>query len=802
MDSSVDDDDESLANFGTAERRPQPRRVQSLPVYGHDGSDDDEFEASVDDLSVDDSSVYTSTSSHHQYESSRLDESQDSNRTPVPTRISAREKLLQLQQQHHQANNMPRPLQRLRSLPSWAMKDITPLSYNPYHGAGMSDDESLDDDSVLLDSLLLDDGKSQTVPTFRNDPAPQVKGRPDLGVGMNQSLTSGTATLGSSSDDDDDSVERRYQKVSTWMTMHADDQDDDDDSVLNDVLPPPPPPPPKSSSPNTLTTSYDSSSSSMSNDDGNSCASMEDDVHDDKENCGSMAASTPTAFKVIDETKSPVDLDETLPLEYLQEGGTKLNKSDYSKKKIQEEYVPVDVDSLRPVAHLISHEEEGEDEDVDVSYSIPSSYSPANQDGRSLTTSPWKKDQQLASSSVQVNVQPLPKDSIYLQMPTTLRNKTQYKGPVDLDDTVSLSSTVATSVAGNHDVVLDDNDTVKVEVKPLPRDSVYLQKPAVTRSMVKYQGPVDLDDTISLTSTIATSVAGQSTTPRSIMPQGEDGRDWGDDSTLNTDASFQLLDQDQSFDMSQHVAAGTLVVESTTARDDSDSQDAEDLLLSYAQDLVLAKIKKVNMSGSFSPKEDPPGERFFPTTVACHSVTGAWTTRPHADDTLQEDSAAAVSLLVTQKEFEQYAGSSHDKVISIPNDISIPTSPSRSVKKILQPEELVAVVTDEEACPLPPVLPKRIPSLFEAPMPNGYPKRSSQSTSTAPPAVPKPGTLTIAPCVLCKTRERSHVCLPCMHFAFCESCVEDLYRISCEDCPVCNTRDAVFSKLNIVEESV
>jgi len=67
--------------------------------------------------------------------------------------------------------------------------------------------------------------------------------------------------------------------------------------------------------------------------------------------------------------------------------------------------------------------------------------------------------------------------------------------------------------------------------------------------------------------------------------------------------------------------------------------------------------------------------------------------------------------------------------------------------------------------------------------------RTKASVST------KPATMTTAAgvgtCTVCHIRERSHISMPCMHFAFCENCVRNQ-----NVCPLCSRENVVFSFVN------
>jgi hypothetical protein len=51
--------------------------------------------------------------------------------------------------------------------------------------------------------------------------------------------------------------------------------------------------------------------------------------------------------------------------------------------------------------------------------------------------------------------------------------------------------------------------------------------------------------------------------------------------------------------------------------------------------------------------------------------------------------------------------------------------------------------------------------------------------------------LSLGPCCVCHQRERTHIAMPCMHFAFCGECVGN--RTTCQ---MCASRNVTFSKIN------
>lgn len=51
------------------------------------------------------------------------------------------------------------------------------------------------------------------------------------------------------------------------------------------------------------------------------------------------------------------------------------------------------------------------------------------------------------------------------------------------------------------------------------------------------------------------------------------------------------------------------------------------------------------------------------------------------------------------------------------------------------------------------------------------------------------------PCALCGTGDRTHIAMPCMHYCFCEDCVETLQEQRVTVCPVCNANRVSFTKV-------
>lgn len=52
-------------------------------------------------------------------------------------------------------------------------------------------------------------------------------------------------------------------------------------------------------------------------------------------------------------------------------------------------------------------------------------------------------------------------------------------------------------------------------------------------------------------------------------------------------------------------------------------------------------------------------------------------------------------------------------------------------------------------------------------------------------------TTPLGPCIVCQTQERTHISMPCMHFAFCEGCVKNQTM-----CPMCTAENVTFSRVN------
>ena len=54
---------------------------------------------------------------------------------------------------------------------------------------------------------------------------------------------------------------------------------------------------------------------------------------------------------------------------------------------------------------------------------------------------------------------------------------------------------------------------------------------------------------------------------------------------------------------------------------------------------------------------------------------------------------------------------------------------------------------------------------------------------------------TLPPCTVCKTAERTHISLPCMHYSFCSICAETLNELVVPTCPICQTQEITLSRV-------
>jgi hypothetical protein len=51
------------------------------------------------------------------------------------------------------------------------------------------------------------------------------------------------------------------------------------------------------------------------------------------------------------------------------------------------------------------------------------------------------------------------------------------------------------------------------------------------------------------------------------------------------------------------------------------------------------------------------------------------------------------------------------------------------------------------------------------------------------------------PCAICEHGERTHIAMPCMHYSFCEECVEAMQARGVQVCPICNAARVSFTKV-------
>lgn len=52
-----------------------------------------------------------------------------------------------------------------------------------------------------------------------------------------------------------------------------------------------------------------------------------------------------------------------------------------------------------------------------------------------------------------------------------------------------------------------------------------------------------------------------------------------------------------------------------------------------------------------------------------------------------------------------------------------------------------------------------------------------------------------APCVVCAKQPRTHIALPCLHFAYCQGCVKRLHDQNVHSCLICNAPNVVYTKV-------
>lgn len=89
------------------------------------------------------------------------------------------------------------------------------------------------------------------------------------------------------------------------------------------------------------------------------------------------------------------------------------------------------------------------------------------------------------------------------------------------------------------------------------------------------------------------------------------------------------------------------------------------------------------------------------------------------------------------------------------------------------------------------------PETVAAPMPVAPPPDPVAAVASRPPPPRAPATPTDddkAACVVCRANERDHICIPCMHIAYCVECV-DAARALSQKCPICRADATVVSRV-------
>lgn len=73
--------------------------------------------------------------------------------------------------------------------------------------------------------------------------------------------------------------------------------------------------------------------------------------------------------------------------------------------------------------------------------------------------------------------------------------------------------------------------------------------------------------------------------------------------------------------------------------------------------------------------------------------------------------------------------------------------------------------------------------------------QSVSFSSSAVSSIRTGSTITLSPCIVCDSAERTHVAMPCMHFYFCKSCVETMNAFENPICPVCSCENVAFTRV-------
>ena len=84
-----------------------------------------------------------------------------------------------------------------------------------------------------------------------------------------------------------------------------------------------------------------------------------------------------------------------------------------------------------------------------------------------------------------------------------------------------------------------------------------------------------------------------------------------------------------------------------------------------------------------------------------------------------------------------------------------------------------------------------------APNDSAFPASHSCASSTKPCSDLSSSNSMLAMCVNCQVADRTHIAMPCMHFCFCEGCVKEIAENSSSSCPVCQTKDVVFTRVKL-----
>jgi hypothetical protein len=69
------------------------------------------------------------------------------------------------------------------------------------------------------------------------------------------------------------------------------------------------------------------------------------------------------------------------------------------------------------------------------------------------------------------------------------------------------------------------------------------------------------------------------------------------------------------------------------------------------------------------------------------------------------------------------------------------------------------------------------------------------SLSSQVSSIQSQSTIVLSPCIVCNVAARNHIAMPCMHFYFCESCVDDMKAVENSICPVCSTENIAFTRV-------